>query len=115
MTSLNASASRQAVRAGATAATDVTGFGLLGHLNNLCRESGVAAELDADSIPALPGALELLADGVGVSGGGRRNHEYAAAFTTIAAHVPEAVCRLACDPTTNGRLTAGAPGSISLE
>ena len=63
MTTLNARAGREARAAGARAATDVTGFGLLGHLHNLGRESRLAAEVHAGSVPALPGALEVLADG----------------------------------------------------
>ncbi len=75
MVTLNAAASKQALGAEAGAATDVTGFGLLGHLHNLARESGLAAEVRAHDVPALPGALEALGDGVGVSGGGRRNRD----------------------------------------
>jgi len=135
MVRLNAAASGQARAARATAATDVTGFGLLGHLHNLCRESGVSATLQADALPALPGALELLAGEVGVSGGGRRNEAHAATFTTFADHVPEPVRRLACDPQTSGgllvavaperagqiegaligQLISGAPGDISVQ
>src|SRR3954468_24854452 len=61
MTTLNRDASAAALEAGASAATDVTGFGLLGHLHELTLASGVAAELDAAAVPAIPGALELLA------------------------------------------------------
>jgi selenide,water dikinase len=135
MAALNATAGAQALAAGAAAATDVTGFGLLGHLHNLCRESGLAAEVEAAALPVLPGALELIAEGAGVSGGGRRNAEHAAGFTTFAEHVPEPLRYLACDPQTSGgllvalpagradelagaligRLVPGVPGSISLE
>jgi selenide,water dikinase len=113
----------------------VTGFGLLGHLHNLCRESKLSAVIHADALPALSGALDLLADGVGVSGGGSRNYAHAAEFTTFAEHVPEPVRLLAADPQTSGgllvavsagrageldggvvgRLVAGVPGAISLE
>ncbi len=84
MVELNADASRRALAAGARAATDVTGFGLLGHLHGLAGASGLAAEVLAEHVPALPGALELLGDGVGVCGGGRRNRSYADAFTRFA-------------------------------
>jgi selenide, water dikinase len=104
MAALNAPASRQALAAGAHAATDVTGFGLLGHLRNLARESGLAAEVRSDTVPALPGALEVLDDGAGVSGGGRRNQEYADAFTAYGHEVSEAHRRLVCDPATSGGL-----------
>ena len=109
MASLNAGASRQAFDAGATAATDVTGFGLLGHLHGLARESGVAAEIDAAAVPSLAGARELLRTGHGVSGGGIRNQEYASAFTECAGTVAEADRRLLCDPTTSGGLLLAVP------
>jgi selenide,water dikinase len=104
MTTLNARAGREALAAGAHAATDVTGFGLLGHLHNLGRESRLAAELRAASVPVLAGALEALADGVGVSGGGKRNLAYAEDFTVFDPSVSEARRRLVCDPATSGGL-----------
>jgi selenide,water dikinase len=59
----NLAAARVAREAGASAATDVTGFGLAGHLGEMLRASGVSAVLDVAALPALPGALELLARG----------------------------------------------------
>ncbi|HZE03836.1 MAG TPA: selenide, water dikinase SelD [Solirubrobacteraceae bacterium] len=104
MVALNAPAAEQALAAGASAATDVTGFGLLGHLHNLARESGLAAEIRAGDVPALPGALERLADDSGVSGGGARNLRYAETFTEFAYGVEEARRRLLADPATSGGL-----------
>jgi selenide, water dikinase len=75
MTELNAAASEAMVEAGVEAATDVTGFGLLGHLHNVLRGSGVSAAVDASAVPLLGGALELARDGV-VPGGTRKNLEY---------------------------------------
>jgi selenide, water dikinase len=115
MVALNADASRQAVAARARAATDVTGFGLLGHLHGLGRESGLAAEVRAEDVPALPGALELLEEDVGVSGGGRRNRGYADSFTSFAADVTEARRRLACDPATSGGLLVALPAARAAE
>ena len=109
MIELNAEASRQALAAGAHAATDVTGFGLLGHLHGLARESGLAAELRAADVPVLDGALALLEDGAGVSGGGRNNRAYADSFSTFAADVSEARRRLVCDPATSGGLLVTLP------
>ena len=136
MAALNAPGAGGAREAGAHAVTDVTGFGLLGHLHNLCRASGVSAAIDAAAVPAIDGVLELLSDsGEGaVSGGSRRNHEYAMTFTTVAAGVRAAQVRLACDATTSGgllvavaedragdvpgavvgRVLAGEPGTIYL-
>ncbi len=107
MAELNASAAIAARHAGAHAVTDVTGFGLLGHLHNVCRASGVAAAIEAALVPAIDGALELLDDDAGeraVSGGSRRNREYAATFTTFAGGVPAPRVRLLCDATTSGGL-----------
>lgn len=74
MTTLNDGAARAAVAHGATAATDVTGFGLLGHLRNILEASGVGAQLDVARLPLLPGAVELAAQGA-VPSGTRRNLE----------------------------------------
>jgi selenide,water dikinase len=134
MTALNAAAASAARAAGAHAMTDVTGFGLLGHLHGLARESGLAAELDAASVPALEGVQQLLDDGSGVSGGTRRNADYASGFAQIGAHVPSWRRWLCCDATTSGgllvalapaqadavpgtiigRLIVGQPGAINV-
>ncbi|HET8980155.1 MAG TPA: selenide, water dikinase SelD [Solirubrobacteraceae bacterium] len=104
MVALNARAAEQAVAAGASAATDITGFGLLGHLHNLARESRLAAEIRAADVPALPGALECLGDDSGVSGGGARNLRYAEGFTEFSYGVEEGRRRLLADPATSGGL-----------
>ena len=77
MLRLNDTASQIAIQAGATAATDITGFGLLGHLKKLCEASGLAAEIDAASIPVLPRATELALQGY-APGGTQRNLDYVA-------------------------------------
>ena len=77
MTTLNDAASEAMVAAGAESATDVTGFGLLGHLHRMLEASGVAARIDASAIPVLPGVLELARDDV-VPGGTKRNHAFIA-------------------------------------
>ena len=77
MLRLNDTASQIAIQAEATAATDITGFGLLGHLKKLCEASSVAAEIDAASIPVLPGATELATQGY-APGGTQRNLDYVA-------------------------------------
>jgi len=75
MTTLNAAASQAALAAGVRAGTDVTGFGLLGHLYKLARASGVTAVVDAAAVPYLDGAREAVRDGF-VSGGTRRNLDW---------------------------------------
>jgi selenide, water dikinase len=88
------------------AVTDVTGFGLLGHAHEMASRSGVGIELEAEALPALPGALELAAAGVR-TGGDRRNREYAGPHvTSTAAPMQEA---LAYDPQTAGGLLVAVP------
>jgi selenide,water dikinase len=134
MTTLNDAASAAALAAGAHAMTDVTGFGLLGHLHTLARESGLAAEVMAADVPAIDGVEELLSDDEAVSGGSRRNGEYASVFTSFADGLAAWRRRLLADATTSGgllvavaeeraaqvpgavigRLVDGAPGTITV-
>jgi len=104
MRTLNEPAGRQALAAGAHAATDVTGFGLLGHLHGMARESGAAIEVEADAVPAVAGAPELLARGDGISGGTRRNAVWTESFTRFEDPVPEWRRWLLNDATTSGGL-----------
>src|SRR3954451_20465522 len=109
MAALNGPAPGAARAAGAHAVTDVTGFGLLGHLHELALASGLGAELDAGAVPAIPGALELLESAEAVSGGSRRNREWAEAFAAFADDVPEHRRRLVCDAMTSGGLLVALP------
>ncbi len=109
MTTLNAASSVAARAAGAHALTDVTGFGLLGHLREMCAASGVAAVVDAASVPAIGGVVELLGHEQAVAGGTRRNREHAAQFATFADNVPEPLRWLVCDAMTSGGLLAAVP------
>jgi selenide,water dikinase len=114
MCELNAAAALAARAAGAHALTDVTGFGLLGHLHELALASGCAAEVDAAALPAIDGVLELLAraDERAIAGGTRRNRAYAEGFATFAPGVDEARRWLACDAMTSGGLLAAVPGAM---
>jgi selenide,water dikinase len=113
MVQLNGTAAEAAVAAGAHAMTDVTGFGLLGHLHHLCRESGLGAELHAREVPHLAEIPALLEDGAGVSGGGRRNGEWSKGFATFAASVPPWQRALLADPTTSGGLLVALPADTA--
>jgi selenide, water dikinase len=90
-----------------SAVTDVTGFGLLGHAHELASRSGVRAILDASALPALPSALELAAGGV-LTGGDRRNRDFAAAH--VESQADAALEALAFDPQTAGGLLVSVPG-----
>ena len=109
MTELNRDASRAALVAGATAMTDVTGFGLLGHLREICQASGVSAEVQASAVPSIEGALDLAEDERCHAGGSRRNAAYAAEFTTYADSVPASRRFLAADAMTSGGLLIAVP------
>ncbi|WP_329110808.1 selenide, water dikinase SelD [Micromonospora sp. NBC_01699] len=106
MTALNADASRAALAAGAVCATDVTGFGLLGHLHKLARASGVTAVLDAAAVPYLDGARESLAAGY-VSGGTRRNLDWVRPHVDLDAVDADEALLLADAQTSGGLLVAG--------
>jgi selenide,water dikinase len=113
MSALNARAARAALEARAHAATDVTGFGLLGHLHSLARESGMAAIVESQRIPSLDGVQALLEDEESLSGGSRRNLAYAESFTEFAPAVPPWRRWLACDATTSGGLLIALPAERS--
>jgi len=109
MTHLNRDAASVARTAGATALTDVTGFGLLGHLHELATASGVAAEIDAAAVPAIAGVLELLESDAALAGGSRRNRADAETFAAFADDVGEPRRRLVTDAMTSGGLLAAVP------
>ena len=101
MRALNAAAARVAVAHGVRAATDVTGFGLLGHLSNMLLQSEVAAEISFTALPLLPGALNLAREGV-VPGGTERNYEALSKVTWD--EVDQAERMLCVDAQTSGGL-----------
>jgi selenide,water dikinase len=99
---------------GVHALTDVTGFGLLGHLHEVCEASGVGVEIDAAAVPALPGALELAASGKAEAGGSRRNAADAERFTTWGEDVPPERRALLTDAMTSGGLLAAVPPGATM-
>ena len=139
MTTPNKAASEAANEVGADAATDVTGFGLLGHLHRMLLASGVSAQVDVGSIPLIDGALDLARSGV-VPGGTQRNHSYvsqhvdwgdlaepeqlllADAQTSggllVATREPDALLEAldgrGVSASTVGLVTAGRPGAIRI-
>lgn len=109
MTTLNAAAARAMGEAHAEAATDVTGFGLLGHLHRMLEASGVAARLDARAVPLLPGVLELAARDV-VPGGTKRNLAFVRPYLDAASLTEPELLVLADAQTSGGLLIAATRG-----
>jgi selenide,water dikinase len=109
MTTLNRDAAAEALAAGASAMTDVTGFGLLGHLHELSLASGVAAEVEAAAVPAIDGVLDLLRSGEPpIAGGTRRNREWVEPHVAWDDSVPDELRWLLCDAMTSGGLLVAA-------
>ena len=108
MTSLNRAAAEIMRRFGAHACTDVTGFGLLGHLAEMARTSGVDVEIAWSSIPLLPGALDLARAGV-IPGATDRNRESLAAPLDIEDELDAMALELCHDPQTSGGLLISLP------
>jgi selenide,water dikinase len=103
MTTLNDRAAEAMLAAGAHAATDITGFGLLGHAENMARASHVRLIFDSTAVPFMKRALELIAAGV-VPGGTQHNAQTHATFTDFAPSVSEAVRIGLSDAQTSGGL-----------
>ncbi len=143
MAALNRAASEAMLDAGAHACTDITGFGLLGHLREMALASGTAAEVHAASVPVLPRVRELIAEGV-VPGGSRANEEFLEPFVNWSRGVDAETRTVLADAQTSGglliavspdrsedllrelrrrgvdaaligALTTGTPGAISVE
>lgn len=108
MAGLNAAASRVGKAHGVVAATDVTGFGLVGHLHRMAQTSGVAAELWAERLPLLPGARDAVAEGF-VPGGTLANVEHLRSHVRIGDDVPDDLVLLAHDAQTSGGLLLAVP------
>lgn len=105
MIRLNDVGSQLAAAAGATGCTDVTGFGLLGHLGRMAVESGLVVAVEFEAIPFLPGAIELAGGGM-VPGGSRRNLEWGSDLLDAGAH-DELHQLLVADAQTSGGLVFG--------
>jgi selenide,water dikinase len=106
MTTLNRDASRAALTGGIACATDVTGFGLLGHLAKLCRASGVGAVVDAAAVPYLEGARASIAAGY-LPGGSRRNLDWVRPQLRDVSVDEDELLLLADAQTSGGLLLAG--------
>jgi selenide, water dikinase len=103
MATLNKAAAQAMKDAGASACTDVTGFGLFGHLVRMARRGRFTAQVFAEALPAFPGALEALREGV-IPGAAERNREYAGSDLQAAPEIEEARLCLGFDAQTSGGL-----------
>ena len=101
MAELNKVAAETMVEAGVTTATDVTGFGLMGHLSEMVAQSGVTAEIYVDQVPFFEGVLDYVREDL-ISGAIERNREYAAQFVEVGEGVTEDVEIALYDPQTSG-------------
>jgi len=114
MTTLNREPAEAMVEAGAESATDVTGFGLLGHLGEMLLASGVAATVEAGAVPLLPGVLDLARAGA-VAGGTRRNHAFVRRSVDWGGLTEPEQLVLADAQTSGGLLIAATDGDRLLE
>ena len=108
MVELNKTASELMTEMGASAATDVTGFGLLGHLTEMAVQSGVTVEVYAESVPLFDKVLEYLGRGI-ISGAIERNKEYASRYVEMNKEVGEEIENVLYDPQTSGGLLVAIP------
>ena len=103
MSTLNDVASKLMIELKIKAATDITGFGLLGHLSEICKASKVTAEIDYNLLPLLPGTLELANDGI-IPGGTKRNLSYVESFTQFHEDRTDIEKLITSDAQTSGGL-----------
>jgi AhpD family alkylhydroperoxidase len=108
MTALNKVAAELMLQFGAHGCTDVTGFGLIGHLAEMAAGSGADVEIVWDDLPLLPGVLELVGQGI-IPGGVERNRESSAAAVTLGKGVGQVMLDVCMDPQTSGGLLIAVP------
>jgi selenide,water dikinase len=112
MLQFNRHPSHIAVQSGVRTMTDVTGFGLLGHADEIARASGVRLRIEAGRVPVMPGALECVHEGVGTGGAGR-NEAFVGPRVEFAPEVPAAMRAVLWDPQTSGGLLIAAAPAIA--
>jgi selenide,water dikinase len=112
MAALNAAAAKVMCRVGVHACTDITGFGLLGHLREMAVNSGADAEVDLASVPFLPRAEELAEEGL-LPAGAYRNREHIEEHIEIRGKAVQASLDLLFDPQTSGGLLISVPAERS--
>ena len=108
MTALNAKAQQSMLKYEVNSCTDITGFGLMGHVREMAEGSGFTAEIKADAVPILPGALEFANMGI-IPAGAYRNREFIEDKVSICETVNRAVSDILFDPQTSGGLLISLP------
>ena len=108
MSTLNRAAAEAMVNVGVNAATDITGFGLLGHLKSMMQASGTGARVELSKVPVIPGTWELVGEGI-APGGTHRNLESVARFVQWSDEISNEAKLLLCDAQTSGGLLMSVP------
>jgi cysteine desulfurase len=108
MSSLNASAAELMKEYSVNACTDITGFGLMGHLKEMMEASGVSCEIDAGNVPLIDGVYELAMAGT-IPGGTRNNLEFVSRHVQWPEQLPEVEKLILCDAQTSGGLLISLP------
>jgi len=114
MCELNAATALAMLKYDVHAATDITGFGLIGHASKMAGGSGVTLRIEESDIPLMAGALECCRAGM-IPGGGKRNREFYAARVRIADEVADEIGELIFDPQTSGGLFIALPAGDALK
>ena len=114
MTTSNAAASKAMVRLGANSATDVTGFGLLGHAYEMAKASDVTLVVESANVPLLPDVIELIEAGM-LTRGDKNNRVYVGDTIMIAEHVSGPMRSALFDPQTAGGLLVSLPAENAQE
>lgn len=114
MTQLNARAAEVMLQFAVHAATDITGFGLVGHSSKMADGSGVTIVFEESDLPLLPGALECCREGL-IPGGGTRNREFYSPRTKVSQEVSDEMIAIAFDPQTSGGLLIALPDADAIK
>jgi selenide, water dikinase len=114
MCELNAATARAMLRYEVHAATDITGFGLIGHASKMAEGSGVTLRIEESDLPLMAGALECCRAGM-IPGGGRRNREFYAPRVRISDEVADEIGELVFDPQTSGGLFIALPENDAMK
>ena len=114
MCELNADTARNMLKYDVHAATDVTGFGLIGHASKMADGSGVTLRIEESDLPLMAGALECCRAGM-IPGGGTRNREFYAPRVRISDEVADEIAALVFDPQTSGGLLVALPEGDAIK